>query len=104
MLGQVTAVAFLNSDIAKDDFSKAYLFIPATTQGRIYWRRDRRSMAHPLQFSNQKMSSSFSFKHQERHCFLWVLRYKTEEKFHNFYLVCYYFCTISAGFSFFPTT
>ena len=104
MLGQVTAVAFLNSDIAKDDFSKAYLFIPATTQGRIYWSRNRRSMAHPLQFSNQKMSSSFSFKHQEGHCFLWMFRNKTEEKFHDFHRVWYYFWTIDGGFSFFPIT
>ena len=103
MLGQVTAVAFLNSDIAKDDFSKAYLFIPATTQGRIYWK-GQEVHSPPTSIFKPKMSSSFSFKHQEGHCFLWVFRYKTEEKFHDFYLVCYYFCTIYVGFSFFPTT
>ena len=43
--------------------------------------------------------TSYNFKHQ-RYCFFWVFRNYTDQKFHNFYHVCYNFWTIHGGFSF----
>ena len=54
----------------------------------------------PLQFPNQTRSNSFSFKHQ-RYCFLRVFRNHMDQKFQDFYHVCYNFWTIYIDFSFF---
>ena len=53
----------------------------------------RGAMAPPLQFSIQTKPSSFSFKH-EGYCFLMVFRNYTDQKFQDFYSVCYDFRTI----------
>ena len=57
----------------------------------------------PLQFLNQRRSKSFSFKYQG-YCFLRVFRNYSDQKFQNFYRVCYNFWTIYSSFSFFNYT
>ena len=47
----------------------------------------RRIRAPPLQFPKQRRSKNFSFK--QGYCFLWMLRYYTDQKFRNFYRACY---------------
>ena len=69
----------------------------------IFSRRPRGAMVPPLQFPNQKMSKSFSFKHQG-YCFIRMFRNYMNQKFHNFYRQCYNFWTIYGGFSFFLIT
>ena len=44
----------------------------------------------PLPFLNQARSNSFSFKHKGYY-FLWVFRNYTDQKFNDFYGVCYNF-------------
>ena len=53
----------------------------------------------PPQFTNHKRSKSFSFKHKG-YCFLPMFRKYTNQKFYNFYRLCYNFWTIYSGFSF----
>ena len=50
-----------------------------------------------------KLKRIISFKYQG-YCFLRVSRNYADQKFHNFYLVCYKFWTIYGSFSFFLTT
>ena len=57
----------------------------------------------PTSLLNQTRSNSYSFKHKA-YCFLWVFRNYTDQKFNDFYRVCYNFWTIYGGFSFFLTT
>ena len=45
---------------------------------------------------NQIRSKNISFKHQG-YCFLRMFRNYTDQKFHNFYRVCYNFWTIYGG-------
>ena len=63
----------------------------------------RGAMVPQLRFHNQTRSKSFSFKYQG-YFFLWLFKNYADQKFHDFYHVCYNFWTIHGGFSFFLTT
>ena len=59
---------------------------PPTSQGRSQWGR---GPMPPFNFqTKQTRSNSFSFKHQG-YCFVQVFRNYTDQKFHDFYWVCY---------------
>ena len=65
--------------------------------------RDREVMAPLIQFTNQTRSKSFNFKHQG-YCFLCMFRNYTDQKFHDFYCVCYNFWSIYDKYECFLTT
>ena len=82
---------------------RSYLLEQERNHRRGWGKGGRKgAMVGPLQFPNQTRSNSFSFKHQ-RYCFLWVLRNYMNQKFHDFYRVCYNFWAIRGSFSFFLT-
>ena len=77
-----------------------------TDQWRSHWGRGARGAMPPpppfprLQFLYETRFNCLSFKHQG-YFSLWVFRNYTDQKFHNYYRVCYKFGKIYGSFSIF---
>ena len=70
-------------------------------QDRSYWE-DQWGHDPLTSISEPKRSNSLSFKHQG-YFFLWLFKNYTNQKFHDFYRVCYNFWAIYGGIPFFQT-
>ena len=69
-------------------------------QGRSYWGVGGTGGPWPSTSISKPNKVCVSFRHQASY-FLWVFRNYTEQKFHNYYRVCFKFWTIYGNFSFF---